>query len=138
MADREELSIRRAVRHEVFLPAQIAVAPEHAEIVRLASTTRGEAWIEVDLIDFSACGVGMISPTYLPRNCLVQIRVLSPDERQSEPLFEAVARIQRIVMTDRRPAYLVGTSFIELTPKQQDQIDSVLARLDEDEQTNAA
>jgi len=138
MADREELSIRRTVRHEVFLPARIAVAPEHAEIVRLASTSPGEPSIEVDLIDFSAGGVGMISQTYLPRNCLIQVRVLSPDENQSEPLFEAIAQIQRIVMTDRRPAYLIGTSFIDLTPKQQEQIDAVLATLDDDEQINAA
>lgn len=131
MAAGNELNIRRTVRHEVFLPARMAVNQAHAKIVRLASTSPGEQWTEVDLVDFSAGGVGLISSVFLPRKCLIQVQVLSLDERCTEPLLDATARIQRVVMTDRRPAYLIGTSFVDLTDEQNEQIDAILDQLDE-------
>lgn len=138
MAAGNELNIRRTVRHEVFLPARVGVSPAHAKIVRLASTSPGEQLTEVDLVDFSARGIGLISSIFLPRKCLIQIQVLSLDEQCAEPMLDVTARVQRVVMTDRRPAYLIGTSFEDLTDEQQEQINTILDQLDEPGQARTA
>ena len=45
-------------------------------------------------------------------------------------IMEAPVRVQRICMTDRRPAYLIGTSFADLSPESINQINHLIELLD--------
>ncbi len=85
--------------------------------------------MDVDVMDFSGGGVGMLSMVFFPRKtCL---RLIVKGLREGEPdLLDAVVRVQRVVMSDRRPAYIIGTSFESPSQAAQAQVDALLARLD--------
>jgi len=88
------------------------VAPAHSHLVRLtarAAAVRGRA--EATLVDVSAGGLGVIAPVFLPKNALVHVRVRSPLDPEAEPLLESTLRVKRVVMTDRRPGYLLGLAY---------------------------
>ncbi|MCB9846468.1 MAG: PilZ domain-containing protein [Phycisphaeraceae bacterium] len=110
MGDASGLNIRRSVRNELYLPAKIAIAPEHRSLVRFAPSAGANGWIDADLLDFSPGGVGLITRVFVPRRCRIQIRVFDLAD-PSVQLLETTARVMRLVMTDGRPAYMLGTSF---------------------------
>lgn len=134
MSQHAGLMFRQAARFDIALPARIRVAPAHQGDVRFTPLTGArDGWLSVDLVDFSAGGVGFISSVFIPRRCLLEIRVYGVGSRghaQEVPLVEGLARAQRTVMTDRRPAYLVGTAFEQPSPALRDQIETVLALLE--------
>lgn len=122
------LMVRRTVRHDVVLSATIAVAPEHATTVRFSPAAGGrDGWLEVDVVDFSGGGVGLVTSVLLPRLTLLIVRV--PNPGGGPPLLEARCRVQRVSMTDRRPAYLIGTSFEDGSVEAARQIRDLLALL---------
>ena len=93
------------------MSAHIAVSPKHAEIVRLApgAATRG-GWFDSTVVDASEGGLGFVSELYVPRGCLVDVDIRSP-QNHDESIFIACMRIKRVLMIDRRPGYLVGGVF---------------------------
>lgn len=124
------LIVRRSVRHEIVLPARVRVAPEHAEDIRFAKgVTDQDGWIDCDLVDFAAGGAGFVCTAFFPRGCVIEMQIpTSGDERQ--PAFLCRARVMRIQMTDRRPAYLIGTAFVDMSEEQDAAVSALLDRLD--------
>lgn len=121
--------VRRSVRFEVGLRAMLCVSAEHGAFVRLSQQAGiREGWIETDLVDFSAGGFGVMSQVFVPRKTMVTVRIMRPAP-ENTLMAEVTGRVQRVFMTDRRPAYMVGISFEGLTPLAQRQVDAMLAEL---------
>ncbi len=106
------LIVRDSERHEISLPARVRVAGEHVSVVRLAAgAPTKDGWIETDLMDLSRTGFGLVSPVFLPRLTLIQVQIFDPaDGDDAQPLADGVVRVRRVLMTDGRPGYLLGTS----------------------------
>lgn len=93
---------------------------------RLASQAGAmDGWLEVDVVDLSHGGMGLISLVFLPRRTLLTVRVFSPQGDGAE-ILQCPVRIQRVCMTDRRPAYLLGTSFEQMSPERRSKLDELL------------
>jgi hypothetical protein len=121
--------IRQSARYDIALRAHLAIAKPHASDVKFASAAGAkDGWIECDLIDISTGGVGLITRLFVPRRVLAKVRVFS-DENCSSPVLECTCRIQRVIMTDRRPAYLLGTSFEGMTPAETESLERLFTRL---------
>lgn len=121
--------VRRSVRHDVVMRAAISVAPEHAGRVRLSQASGArDGWLDVDVVDFAAGGLGFISSVFLPRKCLLTMRIFGP-EPDSPALATLPLRVQRVAMTDRRPAYLIGTAFEKPNVEATEKIDELMSLL---------
>lgn len=129
MTAEKDLIVRRFERHELVLPAILSVAPEHQSLVRFnPSICERDGWIPATLADISPGGLGLITQVFIPRMSLMRVRVMrGEDERQ---VLDVKVRLQRICMTDRRPAYLLGTAFVELSDEQKNVIQTITAELD--------
>lgn len=129
MTDDFDLIVRRSARHDISVNARAAPTQQYASAVRLAASASRGGFVDVDVMDFSGGGVGMLSMVFFPRKtCL---RLIVKGLREGEPdLLDAVVRVQRVVMSDRRPAYIIGTSFESPSQAAQAQVDALLARLD--------
>lgn len=113
--------------------AQVTVSSLHASVVRLAPAAGAkDGWVEADAVDFSLGGVGLIAPVFLPRHSVLRVRLLAPGE-EHRVLFEGDAVVRRVIMTDRRPAYHIGTSFHSLDAEAQKQISILHSLLSEGE-----
>jgi hypothetical protein len=122
--------VRQSVRYDIVMRASMAVDPAHAQDLRFAAGAgHRDGWVDLDIIDFSANGVGMVSPVFVPRRTLLVVRAFSFGPEPAM-ILEAPVRVQRVCMTDRRPAYLVGTSFVDPSPEVLNQINSVLQLLE--------
>ncbi|MCC5823466.1 MAG: PilZ domain-containing protein [Phycisphaerales bacterium] len=125
------LIIRRSIRHEIVLPAQFRVAPEHAESVRYAKgVADADGWVGVDLVDFASGGAGFISTVFVPRGVVVELRIPDPEVPDAEPLVVARTRAVRVQMTDRRPAYLIGVAYVDPDERTVAQVESMLTRIE--------
>lgn len=133
MRQDQGLKVRHARRHEVALACEVEVAPAHCHLLRLtarAAAVRGRA--EGTLVDVSSGGLGVIAPVFLPKQTLVHVRVRSPIDTAAEPLLEATLRVKRVVMTDRRPGYLLGLAYEADDETSRVQADRFLAMFEED------
>lgn len=129
MADDVPVMVRRSVRIDVLLQGRASVAPAHAQRVRLSnSAPQRDGQVEVDVVDLSINGIGFISQVFFPKRTLLKLVVMNADPA-APPLLTAVGRVQRSVMTDRRPAYMHGVAFEDLTREQMAEIDAVINRL---------
>jgi len=128
-----DLSYRTRVRRElaltVYLRVQDADAPR-VRYARSALTSTGE--IAGTTVDISEGGIGIIVDTYLPRWTRIWIRIPSPVEGQP-PLLALATTVHRSVMCDRRPAYLLGLGFHDLTSEETGAVLTLLDQADEDE-----
>ncbi|MFO0831608.1 MAG: PilZ domain-containing protein [Phycisphaerales bacterium] len=123
--------LRRDVRHQVAMRAQVCISGMHAALVRLSPAAGAkDGWLEADAVDFSLGGVGLITSVFLPRHAGVRVRLLTPGE-ESTVLFEGEAVVRRVIMTDRRPAYHLGTSFHNLDAESQKQVTAINQMLSE-------
>lgn len=130
MSAHSGLSVRRTARYEVALPGRVRMAAEHRSIVRFApSSGARDGWIEVDVIDIGTGGVGLFSPVFLPRNVDTDLEILSHKE-DAGVLLACRSRVQRVIMTDRRPAYLLGLAFVGHSPETVKKIADLLAALE--------
>jgi hypothetical protein len=131
MNDQQNM-VRQSVRYDVSIRGSIAVDSEHAVHLRFgAAAGAKEGWVDLDIIDFSSNGIGMISSVFVPRKTVLLVRAYSygPD---SQLILEVPVRVQRVCMTDRRPAYLIGTSFADPGPEATRQINDLLNLLADD------
>lgn len=116
---------------DLSLPARVAIAEPHAGMIRFTSFAGvRDSWLDVDLVDFSSKGVGFVTSVFIPRKSLLTIRILALGAEPKRVLVEGQIRIQRVVMTDRRPGYLIGTSFEGMTAKLHAQIEDVMRQIE--------
>jgi len=128
MAEQTAVSVRRSSRHDVSLRAQVAIAGTHANLVRLAAPAGARhGWLDVDVVDVSAGGLGFLANVFLPRECRVRVQVFLDDS--GTPAAEIPLKVQRVNMTDRRPAYLIGASITDASDVEREKWKSVLTRI---------
>src|SRR6185436_14501613 len=61
MSEQQHSIVRRSVRYDVSIRASISVLPEHGSLVRFAAGAGArDGWVDVDLVDFSSSGVGIM------------------------------------------------------------------------------
>jgi len=131
MEESPPVIIRRSVRHDVSMRATLRVASEHTGSVRFTSAAGAkDGWIECDMVDLSSGGLGVMSGFLVPRRCVVLVRVFGL-EAGAGPILEVPCRVQRICMTDRRPAYLIGTSFEAMSATAAEGVNALLTLLSE-------
>lgn len=123
--------LRRTTRHAVSLRAMVSVSPVHRTMVRLSQALGGrDAWLSCDVVDFSGGGIGIIASCFFPRNCRVWVKVLSGENDGQRTLLAVECTVNRVVMTDRRPAYLLGLGWHEPTDAIKAKISEVLDLLE--------
>lgn len=143
MVTARDLLVRGNIRFDIALPARAAVGDEHARKVRLGEASGAvHGWVPVDVVDVSAGGIGLVSGTFFPRRTLLRVEIMpftaeggaaageSGVVMTGEPLMRCQVRVQRVVMTDRRPAYLLGTSFADSGSEFDEALDGFLRKLD--------
>ncbi len=130
MGNHSGLMYRKAARYDLSLPARLRVAEAHGKSVSLtASAGVRQGWLPVDLVDFSAGGIGLLTSVFIPRRCLIEVEIFGVEGDRDQVAISGVARTQRVVMTDRRPAYLIGACFERPTEEQREQIARLLELL---------
>lgn len=137
-----DLSYRARARRELTLSVYLRPQDGDAARVRFARsalTSTGE--IAGTTVDLSEGGIGIIVDTYVPRWCRVWVRIPSPIEGHP-PLLAVGGAVHRCVMCDRRPAYLLGIGFPDITPEERTAIAALLDEAEEagliDEPTEGA
>jgi hypothetical protein len=130
MSGMDQLRVRQAQRHDVALRGRFAIAEAHASTIRLARTSGlRDGVIEADVVDLSGGGLGLLSHVFVPKRAILTCKLFLP---QSESLaFECEGTVTRVVMTDRRPMYLIGVTFREMSAAARDQLTKLLADLGE-------
>jgi hypothetical protein len=120
---------------DVCIHAQVRVHPQSTEIVKMASgvTTAGP-WSDVDVVDLSMGGLGFATSHFLPRGVRVLIRLINA---RGEPVPPVSACVQRVVMTDRRPSYIVGCAFDGQTDQGFEGVEALLREFLPDGHTEA-
>lgn len=117
MTKSDGLTVRRHQRHDVAFDAVMSLAPEHAAAVRFKplKSVLGvpEGAAPVVLVDIGEGGFGVVSEVFIPRRSHIRLRVADPRDPGGAPLIEADGLVQRVTMTDNRPAYLIGASFFD-------------------------
>lgn len=123
--------VRRTDRHDIVLPVEIRIADEHADLVLFGPRAGDrDGWIDADLLDLGLGGAGVVSPVFIPRAARVVLRI-HPHAAEAEDggvLLEIDARVMRVTMTDRRPAYMLGVAFDRLTDEQEQALAAVVQR----------
>lgn len=142
MGDPSNFVIRRSDRHEIMLPVRLRIHESDRSQVRLSSRSgQRDGWVSADLVDLASGGLGVVSPAFMPRGCRVDVQILSFGGDDAPPILEIQSRVRRVVMTDRRPAYLVGLLFLDPTTEQrtklQDLLDKISGHLDAPTQEGA-
>ncbi len=131
MSGQNGLIVRRNARYEVALPARLRVAAEHQGVVAFgASTGARDGWVHADVMDFGSGGVGMMSQAFVPRGVNLDLEIMSLEGQGGDVLLACRVKVMRVVMTDRRPAYLIGTSFAGQSPESLRKIDDLIALLE--------
>lgn len=131
MSGQSGLIVRRNARYEVALPARLRVAGEHQGIVAFgAASGARDGWVEADVLDFGSGGVGLMSPQFVPRGVNLDLEIMSLAEQGGEVLLACRVKVMRVAMTDRRPAYLVGTAFAGKSPESLKRIDDLITLLE--------
>lgn len=131
MSGQSGLIVRRNARYEVALPARLRVAGEHQGIVAFgAASGARDGWIEANVLDFGSGGVGLMSPQFVPRGVHLDLEIMSLAEQGGDVLIACRVKVMRVEMTDRRPAYLVGTAFVGRSPESLKKIDELISLLE--------
>ena len=135
------LTVRRHERHLLSLPALVGVASQPAPVPAIGvegflggrlrfSPESGvsDTGAPAVVVDLGAGGLGFTSANFLPRGALLRVRVLGEGGSHANLRLDAAVRVQRVTMTDRKPTYLFGTSFVDATPALLDAVKELVAR----------
>ena len=126
-----DLSFRARARRELALSVYLRVQDADASRVRYTkSALTAEGEISGTTVDLSEGGTGIIVDTYLPRWCRVWVRIPSPIEGHA-PLLAVAGVVHRCDMCDRRPAYLLGIGFHNLTDTERAAVRALLEEAEE-------
>jgi hypothetical protein len=120
---------RQSERHEIVLPIRARQTADTADRVRLVNARADDTPIEGDLIDLSRGGLGFMTTRFLPKGARLDARVCGLDADPSRPVLVARVRVQRVRMTDSRPAYLIGAAFIDSDAVFEHDLELLLQRL---------
>jgi hypothetical protein len=102
-----DLAVRRHIRYACDFPASVTVAPVHARAVRLGRSVAGtDGVVAARIVDCSLGGVGLHAGLFLPLTC-----ALCTTFEINGQKIEALVRIQRVTMCDRKPTYYLGAAF---------------------------
>jgi len=124
--------VRRARRFDVVLPASLGIGEAHQDVVHFGPRAGDRSgWIEGDLIDIGTAGAGFMGTTFMPRGTRVILKIFKLGEREGDPLLEVEGTIVRVVMTDRRPAYLLGIGFDAENEETRLGVEALIARLED-------
>lgn len=130
MGSHSGLIFRKSARFDLSLPSRIRVSEAHGRMVSLtASAGVKQGWLPVDVVDFSAGGLGLLSGVFVPRRCVLDVEIFTVENDRRQLVLSGVVRVQRVVMTDRRPAYLIGAAFESPSEEQVEQIERLLELL---------
>ena len=104
------LVVRQTERHRCDIPARLVIDPAHAERVVLTKSARAaDGSVAATIIDCSLGGLGLRCKVFIPKGCRL-IVVFSGDGSIGNGMEgEFAVRVQRIIMLDREPNYLIGT-----------------------------
>ena len=109
-----EARARRSERHEIVLPVRFRLTAKSRERVHLLSIESDpQMLLRGDLIDLSRGGVGFMGTHFIPKGTRLELRICGLDADPARALLSARIRVQRIRMTDSRPAYFIGGAFVE-------------------------
>jgi hypothetical protein len=115
------------------MPARIRVAAHHADALGFAKGVCGEnRWMDISIIDFAAGGLGFIIEVFLPRNVDLELEIPSFLPGEQGLMLSCTLKVQRVQMTDRRPAYKIGAAFINVDDSVNRDIEAMLDRLSEE------
>lgn len=121
------LTVRRHERHALSLAALVGIAGHPAPGIGVEGFAGGrlrfspesgvsESGFPGTVVDLGAGGLGLKSAHYLPRGSTLRVRVLGEDGSVSKLRLDVTVRVQRVGMIDRKPTYLLGTSFVDASP----------------------
>lgn len=129
-SDGQGLTVRHNRRHEIALACWCQVDSADESSVRLSpkvASTNGQ--IEATVIDASMGGLGVVSSVFFPKRTRLDVRIPHPVD-DSIVALEATMRVQRVAMTDRRPGYLLGLSFVHEDEASSERVDRFLSMLE--------
>jgi c-di-GMP-binding flagellar brake protein YcgR len=138
MAQTSGLTIRQYERETIDLIVEFVVADPHGAQVRFsgmspasdAHAVRGRA------MDYSAGGMGIILPTFVPRMCEGTVRIFDPvpvsTRSDGSPVYEIAVehpvKVRRVTLLDHEPSYLVGMAFTRQPENFEAQIQQLIDR----------
>lgn len=129
--------VRSARRHELSIRGLLSIAPASTGVVRWSAAAGArEGVVEVDAIDLSKGGMGLIGLVFIPRGTVVRVKLLAPTS-EAQVLLDVCGVVRRVAMIDRRPAYQFGVSFGDLGPEVTKDIEKLLMVLHEDDAEQA-
>ena len=70
-----------------------------------------------ETVDISHGGLGLMLPMFLPRGVVIDLNLMGSTEPDAKVLLNCPVLVHRVVMTDRRPAYMLGVSFASENPE---------------------
>ncbi|USN98749.1 MAG: PilZ domain-containing protein [Phycisphaeraceae bacterium] len=128
------IPVRRSMRHEIVLPVRLAVvAPQRRHVQFAHGVADQDGCVPADLIDLSEGGCGVLSTHFFPKSCKVRMRVYGLEGTAGPTLLDGHVRVQRTTMTDTRPGYLLGLSFLEGDAVFDRDLEQLLHRLNNDD-----
>lgn len=126
-----DLRFRSASRHDVALDAKLTLRAPDTERIRYSrSAISPDGSWPATVVDVSGGGLGLICELYVPVWARVLVQIGWPG-RPGEALFETACLSRRVQMIDRRPAYLVGLQYDELTETQRHSLERFMTLVDE-------
>lgn len=130
MSTGEGLTVRRTERQEIALPCELSVAPAHAMRVNFtAKIASADSKIEATVVDASCGGLGVMCPAYFPKGALVELSFANRESSRNRAV-ESLFRVQRIVMADRSPRYLLGLAYADIDSESADRMAEYVASFD--------
>lgn len=131
MATERDLAVRRATRYDLALPLRLSVAdPDQAQVNFGKGIPHRNGWVSADLVDLSRGGLGILTPVFVPRKTALRVRLLQNAEPDAPVMLDCGLRVQGVVMTDRRPAYMLGTSFSPASDDERSAIEAFVAQVE--------
>jgi hypothetical protein len=133
------LTVRRHERHLLSLSALVGVASNPVPAIGVEGFVGGRLRFSPEsgvsdsggpakVVDLGAGGVGFTSTNFLPRGALLRVRILGEGGSHAKLRLDATVRVQRVTMTDRKPTYLYGTSFVDTSPTLLDEVNDLIAK----------
>jgi len=85
--------------------------------------------VDGTLMDISGGGAGLVIPEFVPKWCRVTLAI-HEEAGSDDALVRAGGEVRRVQMLDRRPSYLVGIGFVDLSEEAMAGIAALIARVD--------
>lgn len=134
------LTVRRHERHQLSLPALAGIASHPVPAIGVDGFVGGrlrfsaesgisEAGASCTVVDLGEGGLGVRLGVFIPHGAILRVRILGEGGSVATPRLDVNVRVQRVSMTDRRPTYVLGTSFADLSPATRMNVQTLIAEL---------